>query len=148
MMKATKAFAKWSKEIRSAGKRFGYHIHSQEFGPAPGGGTLFDKFAEELGPEVGFEMDVFWVVSAGIDPLVLMKKYPGRIWYTHLKDMTKGNENGEDAKVVLGTGKIDIAGIVKGGEAAGVQIHYLEDESRDPMGQIPQSAAFYKTLKI
>jgi len=108
MLKAASAFAKWSKQIRAAGKRFGYHIHGQEFGPAPEG-TLFDLFAEETGPEVGFEMDVFWVVTGDVDPLALMKKYAGRIWYTHLKDMTKGDETGEDAKVVLGTGKIDIA---------------------------------------
>ncbi len=100
-----------------------------------------------MGPEVGFELDVFWVTTGGVDPLALMKKYPGRIWYTHLKDMTKGNETGADAKVVLGTGKIDIAGVVKAGEAAGVEIHYLEDESRDPAAQIPQSVAYYKTLK-
>ena len=48
---------------------------------------------------------VFWVTTGGVAPLALMKKYPGRIWYTHLKDMTKGNETGADAKVVLGTGK-------------------------------------------
>jgi sugar phosphate isomerase/epimerase len=147
MMHAATAFAKWSKELRAAGLRFGYHLHGQEFGPAAGGGTLFDKFAEEVGPEVGFELDVFWVTAGGVDPVALMKKYPGRIWYTHLKDMTKGNETGEDAKVVMGTGKIDIAGIVKAGEAAGVEIHYLEDESRDPVAQIPQSIAYYETLK-
>ena len=146
MLKAASAFAKWSKQLRPAGKRFGYHIHSQEFGPAPEG-TLFDLLAEEAGPDVGFELDVFWVVTGGVDPVELMKKYPGRIWYTHLKDMTKGNETGEDAKVVLGTGKIDIPAIVKQGEAAGVEIHYLEDESGDPVGQIPQSIAYYKTLK-
>ena len=52
-----------------------------------------------------------------------------------------------DAKVVLGTGRIDIAGVVKAGAAAGVEIHYLEDESRDPVGQIPKSIAYYETLK-
>ena len=146
MLRASGAFVGWSKRIRAAGKRFGYHMHSQEFGPAPEG-TLFDLFAEEVGPDVGFELDVFWVTAAGVDPLALMKKYPGRFWYTHLKDKAKGNDTGPDAKVVLGTGTIDIAGVVKAGEAAGVEIHYLEDESRDPVAQIPQSIAYYKTLK-
>ncbi len=146
MLRASGAFVGWSKRIRAAGKRFGYHMHSQEFGPAPEG-TLFDLFAEEVGPDVGFELDVFWVTAAGVDPLALMKKYPGRFWYTHLKDKAKGDDTGPDAKVVLGTGTIDIAGVVKAGEAAGVEIHYLEDESRDPVAQIPQSIAYYKTLK-
>ena len=147
MLRASGAFAGWSRRIRAAGKRFGYHMHGQEFGPAPEG-TLFDLFAEEVGPEVGFELDVFWVTVGGVDPLALMKKYPGRVWYTHLKDKAEGNDTGPDAKVVLGIGTIDIAGIVKAGKAAGVEIHYLEDESRDPVAQIPKSVAYYEKLKV
>jgi len=146
MLRAAEAFAKWSKEIRAAGKRFGYHIHGQEFGPAPEG-TLFDAFAEQVGPEVGFEFDIFWVVAGGADPLALMKKYQGRVWYTHLKDMAKGKGLGPEAKVVMGTGDLDIPAIVKAGPGAGVEINFLEDESRDPAGQIPQSIAYYKTLQ-
>jgi sugar phosphate isomerase/epimerase len=147
MLRAAEAFAKWSKEIRAAGKRFAYHLHGQEFGPAPEG-TLFDLFAEEVGPDVGFELDVFWVVAGGADPLALMKKYPGRVWYTHLKDMAEGDLPREEAQVVLGTGKIDIAGVVKAGPEAGVEIHYLEDESQDPVGNIPKSVAYYEGLKV
>ena len=147
ILRAGGAFAKWSKEIRAAGKRFGYHIHGQEFGPAPEG-TLFDLFATEVGPEVGFEFDVFWVTMGGADPLALMKKHQGRVWYTHLKDMAKGDVKGPDANVVLGTGKIDVDGIVKAGPKAGVEIHYLEDESATPVVNIPKSVAYYKALEI
>jgi sugar phosphate isomerase/epimerase len=147
MLRAAEAFARWSKEIRAAGRRFGYHIHGQEFGPAPEG-TLFDLFAEEVGPDVGFEFDVFWVVAGGADPVALMKKHPGRVWYTHLKDMAEGDVPREEAQVVLGTGKIDVAGVVKAGPAAGVEIHYIEDESQDPIGNIPKSVAYYEGLKV
>ena len=59
-----------------------------------------------------------------------MGQYPGRIWFTHLKDMAKGSQSpAERANVVIGTGSIDIKGIVAAGAAAGVEIHYLEDES-------------------
>jgi sugar phosphate isomerase/epimerase len=151
MLRAAEAFAKWSETIRAAGKRFAYHIHGQEFGPAPEG-TLFDLFAEQVGPDVGFELDVFWAVAGGADPLALMKKYAGRVWYTHLKDMTKDTSiedlEGEDAQVVLGTGKIDIDDVVEGGPEAGVEIHYLEDETSDPVGNIPKSIAYYEALKV
>jgi sugar phosphate isomerase/epimerase len=147
MLRAAEAFARWSERIRAAGKRFGYHIHGQEFGPATEG-TLFDTFAEEVGPDVGFELDVFWAVSGGADPLELMRRYAGRIWYTHLKDMSKEDLEGEDANVVLGTGRIDVAGIVKAGPSAGVEIHVLEDESADPAGNIPRSIAYYEGLEI
>jgi sugar phosphate isomerase/epimerase len=151
IQKAAEDFASFSTQCRAAGKRFAYHIHGQEFGPAPEG-TLFDVLAKESGPEVGFEADVFWVTVGGADPLKLMAKYPGRIWFTHLKDMSKAA--GTDVpraeynklNVVLGTGKIDIKGIVAAGAKAGVEMHYIEDESPDVLTQVPQSMAYYKSL--
>lgn len=151
ILKAAGDFAKWSKQCRAAGKRFGYHIHGQEFGKA-GEGTLFDVLARESGPDVGFEADVFWISAGGADPVKLMSQYPGRFWFTHLKDMAKGSapdsegELPDSASVVLGTGTIDIKGVVAAGAAAGVEIHYLEDESPDVLTQVPKSVAYYRAL--
>ena len=151
ILKSASDFAKWSKECRAAGKRFAYHIHGQEFAPAPEG-TLFDVLAKESGPDVGFEADLYWVTFGGADPVALLKKYPGRIWFTHMKDMAKGIAPGseagrrEESNVVLGTGQIDIQGILTAGPKAGVEINYLEDESADPAGQIPKSVAYYRSV--
>jgi sugar phosphate isomerase/epimerase len=146
ILKAADDFGKWSTQCRAAGKRFAYHIHGQEFGK-DGEGTLFDLLAKEAGPEVGFEADVFWVSAGGADPVKLMGQYPGRIWFTHLKDMAKGSQSpAERANVVIGTGSIDIRGIVAAGAAAGVEIHYIEDESPNVLTQVPQSLAYYKSL--
>jgi hypothetical protein len=35
---------------------------------------------------------------------------------------------------------------VAAGAAAGVERHILEDESADPVGQIPRSVAYYRSL--
>jgi sugar phosphate isomerase/epimerase len=151
ILKAASSFRAWSKACRAAGKRFGYHVHGHEFGPAPEG-TLFDVLAKEAGPDVGFEFDVYWIAYGGADPLGLMKKHAGRVWYTHLKDMAKGivptspAAQREGSKAVLGTGQIDIKGILAAGPAAGVEIHFIEDESADPVGQIPRSVAYYQSL--
>ena len=45
---------------------------------------------------------------------------------------------------MIGTGSIDIKGIVAAGAAAGVEIHYLEDESPDVLTQVPQSVGLYQ----
>jgi sugar phosphate isomerase/epimerase len=151
VLKAAFSFREWSKACRTAGKRFGYHLHGQEFGPAPEG-TLFDVLAKESGPDVGFEFDVYWIVYGGGDPVGLMKKHAGRVWFTHLKDMAKGLAPGapaarrEESKVVLGAGVLDIKGIVAAGQATGVEMHIIEDESADPVGQIPKSVAYYRAL--
>src|SRR5262249_50518946 len=68
ILTAASDFASFGAQCRAAGKRFGYHIHGQEFGPAPEG-TLFDLLVKETGPEVGFEADVFWVTVGGADPV-------------------------------------------------------------------------------
>jgi sugar phosphate isomerase/epimerase len=151
ILAVAKDFAQWSKECRAAGKRFGYHIHGHEFGPAPEG-TLFDVLAKESGPDVGFEADVYWVTVGGADPVKLIEKYAGRVWYTHLKDMANGiapqseAARGEAARAVLGTGQLDIKGILAASAKAGVEWHILEDESADPVGNIPKSVAAYKAL--
>jgi sugar phosphate isomerase/epimerase len=151
VLRAASSFREWSKACRVAGKRFGYHLHGHEFGPAPEG-TLFDVLAQESGPDVGFEFDVYWIAYGGGDPVALMKKHAGRVWFTHLKDMPKGLPPGvpaalrAESKVVLGTGGLDIKGIVAAGKAAGVEMHIIEDESADPVGQIPKSVAYYRAL--
>ncbi|HVO13464.1 MAG TPA: sugar phosphate isomerase/epimerase [Vicinamibacteria bacterium] len=151
ILKAASAFAGFAKQCQAAGKRFAYHTHGQEFGQAPEG-TLFDVLAGESGPDVGFEFDVYWIVFGGGDPLALMDRYAGRVWFTHLKDMAKGVQPGtaaarrEDANAVLGAGQIDIKAIVEAGRKAGVEVHYIEDESADPVAHIPQSVAYYQSL--
>jgi sugar phosphate isomerase/epimerase len=150
ILRAAASFAGWSRDCRAAGKRFAYHLHGQEFAPTPDG-TLFDVLAQEAGPQVGFEIDVFWAVYGGVDPVALMGRYPGRFWYTHLKDMAKGvlpreTRDRPDANVALGTGQIDVKAVVAAGKKAGVEIHFLEDESADPLDQIPRSVAYYRSL--
>jgi sugar phosphate isomerase/epimerase len=81
-----------------------------------------------------------------------MKKHPGRVWYTHLKDMAKGivptseQAHSPAANVPMGTGQIDVKGIVATGAETGVEMNILEDESADPIGNIPKSVAYYQTL--
>lgn len=150
ILRAAGDFARWSKACRAAGKRFAYHIHGQEFGKTETG-TLFDVLADESGPDVGFEADVFWVRVGGADPVELFRRYPGRFWFTHLKDMARGTlpvKEGQElqASVVLGTGVIDLRAVVAAGAEAGVEVHYLEDENPDVLSQVPRSVAFYRSL--
>lgn len=147
ILRAASDFTKWSRACRAAGKRFAYHVHGQEFAPDGAGGTLFDVLAKESGPDVGFEADVYWVTAGGADPVPLMGRYPGRFWFTHLKDMAKTAPAGARREnEVLGTGSIDIAGIVAAGAAAGVEVHYIEDESAAVLEQVPRSIAWYRSL--
>ena len=90
-------FNTWGRAIQAAGMRFVFHPHGYEFHPIPGGHgeTAFDLLVSLTEPGVvSFEMDVFWVAHAGVDPAGLLAKYPDRWRLLHVKDLRKGGEVG------------------------------------------------------
>ena len=133
---------------------FFYHTHGYEFQQF-GTDTLFDLLVRETNPEyVKFEMDVFWIVHAGQDPVALLKKYPKRWELMHLKDMRKGTPVGRltgssdvNNDVALGTGIIDLPPILEEARKVGVQWYFIEDESPKSEEQIPQSLIYLRDLR-
>jgi sugar phosphate isomerase/epimerase len=133
---------------------FFYHTHGYEFVPF-GDGTLFDLLMRETSPaHVKFEMDVFWVVHAGQDPVKLLKKYPGRWELMHLKDMRKGTPTGlltgasdVNNDVALGAGIIDWPAVLSTARHVGVQWYFIEDESAHSEEQIPQTLVYLRDLR-
>jgi sugar phosphate isomerase/epimerase len=149
---AVEVFNKAGKLLAENGLSLCYHPHGYEFRPYEGG-TLFDYMARNMDPRyANFEMDVFWVKHPGQDPVALLKKYPGRFPLMHLKDRkpgTPGNQNGRadvESNVVLGTGDVGIAEIMKEAKKAGVKHYFIEDESSRSVTQIPLSLEFLKQL--
>ena len=100
-----------------------------------------------------FELDVYWAQHGGADPVALMKKYPGKMTLLHLKDMehgVKGNNTGHEdveTNVVLGTGQVDIAGVVAEAKKLGLEYMFIEDESSRVVEQVPQSLQFLESLE-
>jgi sugar phosphate isomerase/epimerase len=88
--------------------RFGYHNHAFEFEKIDDM-VPYDLMLKELDTvNVGMEMDIFWVVNAGQDPVDYFKKYPGRFEQWHVKDMDKSDRN---RNADVGTGSIDFKAI-------------------------------------
>ena len=100
-----------------------------------------------------FEMDVYWFAHPGEDPVEWLRRYPNEFKLMHLKDCekgTEGNQNGQsdvETNVVLGTGQIDIAGVVAEAKNMGLEYLFIEDESSKSVEQIPQSLEYLKSLK-
>jgi sugar phosphate isomerase/epimerase len=150
-----KTYNEWGKRFRGEGLRFGHHTHGYEFQPYKGQ-PLFDMLVRETNPEyVCFEMDIFWVVDPGASPVAYLKKYPNRWRLMHLKDMKKGApthnySGGEpvDWDMALGTGRMDMRGILREALRVGVERFYVEDESDQAHEQIIADLHFLKTVKI
>jgi sugar phosphate isomerase/epimerase len=153
--KAVPIFTQAGRALRDAGLRLLYHVHGYEFQQGPDG-TLFDALARQTETGVlDFQMDVFWVVHGGGNPAELLAKYPGRFPSTHLKDMRKGTKVGdpsgsapEDTSVPLGQGMVDIPGVLRAANKAGVKLHFIEDEHPQSEKQIPRSLEYLASLKL
>ncbi len=152
---AIKVFNRTGEKLAKEGLRFFYHTHGYEFQPY-GSGTLFDLLLKETKPEfVTYEMDVFWVVHAGQNPVELFEKYPKRFELVHLKDMKDSTPIGlltgtSDVRndVALGTGRIGYRRILPAAQKAGAKWYFIEDESPSSEHQIPLSVRYLKEVKF
>ena len=83
------------KRLADAGLSFNYHNHDWEFADL-GGVTGMDILAQETDPAfVKFNMDVFWLHYAGVNPSEFIAKHADRAGYFHFKD-------GRETKSLLG----------------------------------------------
>ncbi len=148
-------FNAWGRACRNAGLSFAYHTHGGEFyRVSPGGETILDLLMRETDPElVCLQMDVYWVFLAGQDPVRLLQRYPGRWRLMHLKDLRLGVITGLGAtsapatdNVTLGDGQIDWKGVMQAAREAGIQYYFIEDESAQPLVNIPRSLVYLNAL--
>ena len=130
------------------GIRFGYHNHDYGFIPVDGQlpqDVLMQNTSKDL---VDFEMDIYWVVTAGQDPISWFNKYPDRFKLSHIKDRKKGVPlTDKNESVVLGTGSIDFHKILKAGADKGLKYFIVEQERYDnttPLEAARMDAAYLK----
>src|SRR4051812_3649577 len=152
--KAAADFNQWGEALSKESIIFAYHNHGYEFRPLADG-TLFDVLMRETKPGfVSFEMDVFWVMHPGQDPVKLLEKYPHRWALMHLKDIRKGAQTGlytghapltDD--VPLGTGMVPWPAVLRAAAVTGVKHYFIEDESPTAVTAIPESLKYLETLK-
>ncbi|MBC6989557.1 sugar phosphate isomerase/epimerase family protein [Hymenobacter sp. BT491] len=128
---------------KAAGLRVAYHNHDFEFKPV-GGTTLYDVLLKETDPAlVDFELDLYWVVRAGQDPIKLMEAHPKRFTMWHVKDMDKAQP---EHNTEVGAGSIDFKKIFQHATASGLRHIFMEQEyfAIDAYQSITQSASYIK----
>lgn len=132
------------------GIRFAYHNHDYTFKQLEGQ-LPQDVLMKGTDPAlVDFEMDIYWVVTAGQDPEEWLKKYKNRFRACHVKDRTKNATEAADS-CTLGTGSIDFAKILKTAKKTGMQYYIVEQEKyagTTPLQATKDNAAYMKKLKF
>jgi sugar phosphate isomerase/epimerase len=120
-------FNKCGEIANKNGIRFAYHNHDYSFREVNGIMPQDILMNETNSNLVDFEMDIYWVVAAGADPITYLKKYPNRFKLCHVKDLVKTPTGHESC--VLGKGTIDFKNVLNVGAQNGLKYHIIEQEA-------------------
>jgi sugar phosphate isomerase/epimerase len=132
--------------VKAAGLQLAYHNHDFEFadlGGEHGYKILLNNTDANL---LKMELDLYWVVRAGYNPLDLFKEQPGRFHLWHVKDMDK-KDPAQNTEVC--NGSIDFKKIFKAAKLAGAKHFIVEQENNympDYFGSISSSRKAVKKL--
>ncbi|OIV35852.1 sugar phosphate isomerase [Mangrovactinospora gilvigrisea] len=133
-------FNEAGRAAKEAGFQFLYHNHAFDF-EVVDGVRLYDIFVERCDPElVKFELDLYWAVKGGVDPVAYFDASPGRFPALHVKDMA---EDGSFEDV--GSGTLDFAQLFDRALAAGSQEFVVEHDA--PGDSLASARASYTYLK-
>ena len=121
---------------KKAGIMFCYHNHDMEFIEV-GGEIPYHVLLSQITPDMmGFELDLCWATKAGVDPVDLFKKHPGRFPLWHIKDLDRNRQG----PAPVGEGVIDFQRIFANAGTAGLQHFFVEhDMPKDPWASVTES---------
>lgn len=75
-----------SQFLKSNGLQFGLHNHWWEMRVNENDTHPFETLTEYIDEDIFFEIDTYWVKTAGQDPAEIIKKYGDRVQFLHIKD--------------------------------------------------------------
>jgi sugar phosphate isomerase/epimerase len=146
--KVAEDFNKVAELAKASGLKFAYHNHDFEFKKL-GDTTGYDVYLTETDKNlVNFEMDLYWVVRSGNDPISLFKKYPGRFPMWHVKDMDKLKP---EWNTEVGKGSIDFKSIFAQAKLSGMTNFFVEHETNynpTPIESVKTSCEYIKANLI
>ena len=111
--------------LQSSGLTLCYHNHDFEFQPLDNGQIGEDILLENTDPSlVKAEVDTYWVLKGGQDPVAFIQKHAGRVPLLHIKDRDK--TDGSFAPV--GTGDLPLDALVAAAPDAGAEYLIVEQD--------------------
>jgi sugar phosphate isomerase/epimerase len=138
-----------------------YHNHGYGLKPLEGQIPLH-VLLERLDPSVvSTEMDLFWTVAGGADPVALLDAHPRLYRLMHVKDMSKqarfAGDGGDPSQwmglfplmTTAGNGVLDLPRILGHAKRNGVEHFYVEqDLAANPPEQLGASIRYLRALTL
>lgn len=152
---AAKRFNEFGKRAQDLRLRFAFHNHDYEFRDYGGGQTGYEVLVKETDPSlVFFELDCYWAVQAGQNPLTMLHRMGKRIRMLHLKDRKPGFPTSFDMGpssahfVPVGEGSIHWKPILDEGERLDVEHYFVEQDDTygHPIASIRASYQYLRPL--
>ena len=119
--------------MKDNGIQFGYHNHNFEFATIDGKVPYFDIILAGMDKDlITMEIDLFWTIKAGHNPVEIFNKYPGRFQIFHVKDAYTSEAPFFEPKSVdmapVGAGITDFKPILAAKEIAGMKHLVVEQD--------------------
>jgi sugar phosphate isomerase/epimerase len=142
IQQSMEVLVKTGEACKKAGIVFGFHNHTKEFEMVEGK-TPMEMFLTQIPADVlKIELDLGWAVKAGVNPVAMFKKNPGRFPLWHVKDLDKEQKPAE-----VGTGSVDFKTIFANAETAGLKYYFVEqDAAPKPIENITTSIKNLKKM--
>jgi sugar phosphate isomerase/epimerase len=144
--RAASTLTRLGEQCSKEGLTLGFHNHDSEF-RAIDGVLPYDILLKESDPKVvTMELDLYWIVKAGADPIRYFQEHPGRFSLFHVKDMAAGSEGGTTE---VGDGSIDF-GRLFAASHPGVKHFFVEQEefTIDPLLSVEKSWKYLHSLEF
>ncbi len=126
-----------NKTVSGAGMTLGYHNHWAEYEPIAGGTYPYKVMAQELDSSIILEIDTYWAKVGGCDPAAVITELGERAKLLHIKD---GPADSREAPMVaVGSGKMDVPGIINAGQFAEWEVVELDRCATDMMTAVEES---------
>jgi sugar phosphate isomerase/epimerase len=125
------------------GLRLGYHNHWWEFTELADGRTAFEALAEQVPPEVFWELDVYWAATAGVDVAALLARLGERVRFLHVKD---GPARLAEPMTAVGAGSLPIAKILAAAPAGAGWIVEMDECATDVFEALAQSVGYLREV--
>ena len=115
------------RRMKTSGVSFAWHPHAWEYRKESDGQTPLSVIMENTDPGwVSLEMDIYWTVKGGADPLRCLQQFPGRTQLLHVKDMA---DEPEGPIACVGDGIIDYEALLKQAAADEIPYWFVENET-------------------
>jgi sugar phosphate isomerase/epimerase len=121
--------------VNAQGHAFAWHNHDFEFAPLPDGSTPMEHILAAA-PDIGWEIDIAWVIRAGADPRAWIAREGRRIVAVHVKDIARpGHGVGEDGWSDVGHGTVDWPGLMTALGSSPARFYIMEHDNPSDVGR-------------